>query len=62
MKGFDQKKKGLKTNQRDELLSPVVNVSFIWVALGMAAIMELKVEQLDLKTISSWWLGGGTEY
>ena len=50
MKGFDQKKKGLKTNQCDGLLSPVLNVSFIWVALGMAAIMELKVEQLNLKT------------
>ena len=46
VKGFAQKK-GIDF---DEIFSPVVKMSSICVALGMAASMDLEVEQLDVKT------------
>ena len=45
VKGFGQKK-GIAF---DEIFSPVVKMSSIRVVLGMAASMNLKVEQLDVK-------------
>ena len=47
MKGFGQKK-GADFN---EILSPLVKMSFIRVVLGMAASMDLEVEQSDVKTV-----------
>ena len=44
--GFGQKK-GIDF---DEIFSPVVKMSSIRIALGMAASMDLEVEQLDVKT------------
>ena len=46
VKGFEQKK-GVDF---DEIFSPVVKMSSIRVVLGMAASMDLEVEQLDVKT------------
>ena len=46
VKGFGQKK-GIDF---DEIFSLVVKMSSICVALGMAACMDLEVEQLDVKT------------
>ena len=46
MKGFNQKK-GIDF---EEIFSPVVKMSFICVALGLAARLNLEVEQLDVKT------------
>ena len=45
--------KGFAQNQGidfDEIFSPVVKMSSIRVVLGMAATMDLEVEQLDVKT------------
>ena len=46
VKGFNQKK-GIDF---EEIFSPVVNMSSIHVALGLAARLNLEVEQLDVKT------------
>jgi len=46
VKGFAQKQ-GIDL---DEIFSPVVKMSSIRVVLGMAATMDLEVEQLDVKT------------
>ena len=46
VKGFNQKK-GI---DYDEIFSPVVKMSSIRVVLGMAATMDLEIEQLDVKT------------
>ena len=46
MKGFKQKK-GIDF---DEIFSPVVKMSSIRVVLGVAASIDLEVEQLDVKT------------
>lgn len=46
VKGFAQK----KDVDFDEIFSPVVKMSSIWVVLGMAASINLEVEQLDVKT------------
>ena len=46
VKGFAQKQ-GIDF---DEIFSPVVKMSSIRVVLGMAATMDLEVEQLDVKT------------
>jgi len=46
VKGFSQKK-GI---DYDEMLSPVVKMSSIRVVLGLAASMDLEIEQLDVKT------------
>ena len=46
MKGFRQKK-GIDF---EEIFSPVVKMSSIIVALGLAASMNLEIEQLDVKT------------
>ncbi|KAM2860463.1 hypothetical protein COP2_025757 [Malus domestica] len=46
IKGFGQKK-GVDF---DEIFSPVVKMTSIQVILGMAASMDLKLEQLDVKT------------
>ena len=46
MKGLNQKK-GIHF---EEILSPVVKMSSIRVALGLAARLDLEVEQLDVKT------------
>ena len=45
VKGLGQKK-GIDF---DEIFSPVVKMSSICVALGMAVSMDLEVEQLDVK-------------
>ena len=34
----------------DEIFSPIVKMSSVRVVLGMAAIMDLEIEQLDVKT------------
>ena len=49
VKGFSQKK-GVDFG---EIFSPVVKMSSIRVVLGMAASMNLKIEQFDIKTASS---------
>ena len=46
MKGFNQNK-GIDF---EEIFSPVVKMSSIAVALGLAARLNLEVEQLDVKT------------
>ena len=46
VKGFNQKK-GIDF---EEIFSPVVKMSSIRVALGLAARLNLEVEQLDVKT------------
>lgn len=46
VKGFGQKK-GIDF---EEIFSPVVKMSSIWVVLGLAASLNLKIEQLDVKT------------
>ena len=46
MKGFNQKK-GIYF---EEIFSPVVKMCSICVALGLAARLNLEVEQLDVKT------------
>ena len=46
VKGFSQKK-GIDYS---EIFSPVVKMSSIRVVLGMAATMDLEIEQLDVKT------------
>ena len=46
MKGFN-KKKGIGF---EEIFSPLVKMSFIRVALGLATSLNLEVEQLDVKT------------
>lgn len=46
VKGFSQKK-GINF---DEIFSPVVKMSSIQVVLGLAASMDLEIEQLDVKT------------
>ena len=46
MKGFGQRK-GVDF---DEILSPVVKMSSIRTVVGIAASMNLEVEQLDVKT------------
>ena len=45
MKGFSQK----KGNVYEEIFSPMVKISSIWVILGLAACLNLEVEQLDVK-------------
>ena len=47
VKGFNQKK-GIDF---EEILSPVVKMSSIHVALGLAACFNLEVDQLDVKTV-----------
>ena len=47
VKGF-QKKKGVDL---DELFSPIVKMTSIRTVLSIAASMDLKVEQLDVKTV-----------
>ena len=47
MKGFAQKQ-GIDF---DEIFSPMVKMSSIRVVLGMAATMDLEVEQLDVKIV-----------
>ena len=49
MKGFGQKK-GIDF---DEIFSPDVKMSSIRVVLGMAASMNLEVEQLDVKILKN---------
>ena len=34
----------------DEIFSPMVKMSSVRVVLGMAAVMDLEIEQLDVKT------------
>ena len=46
MKGFNKK----KYIDFEEIFSPVVKMSSIRVALGLAARLNLEVEQLDVKT------------
>jgi Reverse transcriptase (RNA-dependent DNA polymerase) len=46
MKGFDQKK-GVDVK---EIFSSVVKMSSIWVVLGLAASLDLEIEQLNVKT------------
>ena len=46
MKGFRQK----KVIDFKEIFSPVVKMSSIRVALGLATTMNLEIEQLDIKT------------
>ena len=46
MKGFNQKK-GIDF---EEILSPMVKMCSIRVAVGLAAHLNLEVEQLDVKT------------
>ena len=46
MKGYGQKK-GI---DYDEIFSPVVKMSSIRVVLGLAASLDLEVEQMDVKT------------
>ena len=46
MKGFSQKK-GVDL---EEIFSPVVKMSSIRVVLGLAASLDLEIEQLDVKT------------
>jgi hypothetical protein len=46
VKGFNQKK-GVDF---EEILSPVVKMSSIRVVLGLAATLDLEIEQLDVKT------------
>ena len=46
MKGFNKK----KDIDFEEIFSPVVNMSFIRVALGLTTRLNLEVEQLDVKT------------
>ena len=47
VKGFNQKK-GIDF---EKILSPIVKMSSIRVVLGLAASLDLKIEQLDIKTI-----------
>ena len=47
VKGFDQKK-GVEFN---EIFSPVVKMSSIQIVLGMAASIDLEVEQLDVEQL-----------
>lgn len=46
VKGFSQKK-GINF---EEIFSPVVKMSSIRVVLGLAAVLDLEIEQLDVKT------------
>ena len=46
MKGFGQK----KCIDFEEIFSPVVKMSFIRVALGLVAHLNLEIEQLYVKT------------
>ena len=46
VKGFNQKK-GIDF---DEIFSPVVKMSSIWVVLSLAASLDLEIEQMDVKT------------
>ena len=46
VKGFSQK----KVIDYGEIFSPVVKMSLVRVVLGMAATMDLEIEQLDVKT------------
>ena len=46
VKGFSQKK-GIDF---DEIFSPVVKMSSIRVVLGLAVSLDLKIEQIDVKT------------
>lgn len=46
VKGFSQKK-GIEF---EEIFSLVVKMSSIWIVLGLAASLDLDVEQLDVKT------------
>ena len=45
VKGFSQKQ-GIDF---DEIFSPVVNMSSIWVVLGLVVSLDLELEQLDVK-------------
>ena len=47
MKGFGYK----KDIGFEEIFSPVVKISSIWVVLGLIASMNLEIEQLDVKTV-----------
>ncbi|KAL0804806.1 hypothetical protein Bca101_097296 [Brassica carinata] len=47
VKGFNQK----KDIDFEEILSPVVKMSSIRVVLGLAAVLDLEIEQLDVKTV-----------
>ena len=46
VKGFNKK----KVIDFEEIFSPVIKMSFIPVALGLASHLNLEVEQLDVKT------------
>ena len=46
MRGFNQK----KDIDFEEIFPPVVKMSYIHVALGFSACLNLEVEQLDMKT------------
>ena len=46
VKGFSQKK-GIDF---DEIFSPIVKMSSIRVVLGLAVSLDLKIEQIDVKT------------
>ena len=47
VKGFEQKQ-GVDF---DEIFSPVVKMSSICIILGLAACLDLEMEQLDVKTV-----------
>jgi Reverse transcriptase (RNA-dependent DNA polymerase) len=47
VKGFDQKK-GVNF---EEIFSSIVKMSFIRVVLDLAASLDLKIEQLDIKIV-----------
>ena len=51
VKGFGQK----KASDFDEIFSPVVKMSSIWVVLGLVTSMNLEVERLDVKTTFLLW-------
>ena len=47
VKDFDQK----QDVDFEEIFSPIVKMSSIRVVLGLAAILNLEIEQLDVKTV-----------
>ena len=51
VKGFGQKQ-GIDF---DKIFSPIVEACSIRVTLGLAASMNLKLEQLDINTVFSTW-------
>ena len=46
VKGFSQKQ-GIDF---DEIFSPILKMSSIWVVLGLVASLDLELDQLDVKT------------